>query len=253
MMQSAPDSSLHGTPAYRQISVALIMAGFSTFALMYDVQRLLPLFAAQFGVNPATSSLAASLTTGTMALAFIPAAVLSDRTTVRHDLPLMASAELTLLSAVVPVGPSCLRCVRRSASRWRDCPASRWLTFLREVHPNSIGSAMGLYIAASAIGGMAGRLGMAFISQYTGWLEAIGLMGAAGLAAGPAFAVFAPQSRALSPTHHDLRSLMIAMCGLLADSVLPLLYVEGFLLMGGLRNHLQLHQLSAGSPPVQPE
>ena len=101
-----------------------------------------------------------------------------------------------------------------------------------EVHPSSIGSAMGLYIAASAIGGMAGRLGASFISQYTGWREAIGLLGAAGLAAGVAFAVFAPQSRAFGPTHHDLRSLTIAMRGLLADRVLPLLYVEGFLLMG---------------------
>ncbi|HTB68371.1 MAG TPA: hypothetical protein VK727_19270, partial [Steroidobacteraceae bacterium] len=89
-----------------------------------------------------------------------------------------------------------------------------------------------LYIAASAIGGMAGRLGMALISHYTGWREAMGLMGAAGLAAGLAFAVFAPASRAFATTHHDLGSLTIAVRGLLADKVLPLLYVEGFLLMG---------------------
>ncbi len=214
--------------------VALVMAGFSTFALMYDVQPILPLFTAQFGVNAATASLAVSLTTGTMALAFIPAAVLSDRIGRRSVMiaSLIASATLTVISAVLP-GWSGLLAMRTAIGiALAGLPGIAMAYVSEEVHPNSIGAAMGLYIGASAIGGMAGRLGMAFMSQYTGWREAIGLMGAAGLAAGVAFAVFAPQSRAFSPRHHDLRSLTIAMRGLLADRVLPLLYVEGFLLMG---------------------
>jgi YNFM family putative membrane transporter len=91
---------------------------------------------------------------------------------------------------------------------------------------------MGLYIAASALGGMTGRLGMAFISQYLGWRAAVGIMGAAAVAAGLAFAVFAPRSHAFVPVQHDVRSLARAMRGLLADRVLPLLYAEAFLLMG---------------------
>jgi len=234
MQQGAPELIVQGTPAYRRISVALLMAGFSTFALMYDVQPILPLFAAQFGINAATSSLAVSLTTGTMALAFIPAAVLSDRIGRRSVMiiSLIASAALTLLSAV-PAGWTALLVLRAAIGlALAGLPSVAMAYVSEEVHPSSIGSAMGLYIAASAIGGMAGRLGMAFISQHTGWRAAMGLMGAVGLAAGVAFAVFAPQSRAFGPTHHDLRSLTIAMRGLLADKVLPLLYAEGFLLMG---------------------
>jgi YNFM family putative membrane transporter len=214
--------------------VALLMAGFSTFALMYDVQPILPLFTAQFGINAATSSLAVSLTTGTMALGFIPAAVLSDRIGRRSVMifSLIASAILTLLSAVLPGWTGLLAMRTAIGIALAGLPSIAMAYVSEEVHPNSIGSAMGLYIAASAIGGMAGRLGMAFMSQYTGWREAIGLMGAAGLAAGAAFAIFAPQSRAFSPTHHDLHSLTVAMRGLLADRVLRLLYVEGFLLMG---------------------
>jgi YNFM family putative membrane transporter len=216
------------------MSVALFMAGFSTFALMYDVQPILPLFTAQFGVSAATSSLAVSLTTGTMALAFIPAAVLSDRIGRRSVMvfSLSASAALTLLSSVLPGWTELLAMRAAIGMALAGLPSVAMAYVSEEVHPNSIGSAMGLYIAASAFGGMAGRLGMALISQYTGWREAIGLMGAAGLGAGLAFAVIAPQSRAFSPTHHDLRSLTIAMRRLLADSVLPLLYIEGFLLMG---------------------
>jgi len=234
MMQTVPDLIVHGTPAYRRMCVALLMAGFSTFALMYDVQPILPLFTAQFGVNAATSSLAVSLTTGTMALAFIPAAVLSDRIGRRSVMifSLIASATLTLISAVLPGWTQLLAMRAAIGLALAGLPSVAMAYISEEVHSNSIGSAMGLYIAASAIGGMVGRLGMAFMSQYLGWRGAIELMGTAGLAAGLAFAVFAPQSRAFSPTQHDLRSLTIAMRALLADRVLPLLYVEGFLLMG---------------------
>jgi YNFM family putative membrane transporter len=234
VQHTVSDLIVHGTPAYRRMSVALLMAGFSTFALMYDVQPLLPLFTAQFRINAATSSLAVSLTTGTMALAFIPAAVLSDRIGRRALMifSLLASAVLTLLSAVLPGWSELLAMRAAIGLALAGLPGVAMAYVSEEVHPNSIGSVMGLYIAASAIGGMAGRLGAAFISQYTGWRGAIGLMGAAGLAAGVAFAVFAPPSRAFAPMHHDFRSLALAVRGLLADKVLPLLYAEGFLLMG---------------------
>jgi MFS transporter, YNFM family, putative membrane transport protein len=232
--QTVSDLIVHGTPAYRRMRVALLMAGFSTFALMYDVQPLLPAFTAQFGVNAATSSLAVSLTTAAMALTFIPAAVLSDRIGRRAlmILSLLASAALTLVSAVVPGWTDLLAMRAAIGVALGGLPSVAMAYVSEEVHPNSIGSAMGLYIAASAIGGMAGRLGAAFISQFTGWRAAIGAMGAVGLAAGLAFAVFAPRSRAFAPVHHDWRSLALAVRGLLADKALPLLYVEGFLLMG---------------------
>lgn len=216
------------------MSVALLIAGFSTFALMYDVQPILPLFTAQFGVNAATSSLAVSLTTGTMALAFIPAAVLSDRIGRRSIMifSLIASAVLTLLSAVLPGWTELLAMRAAIGLALAGLPSVAMAYVSEELHPNSIGAAMGLYIAASAFGGMVGRLGMALISQYTGWREAIGLMGALGLGAGLGFAVIAPQSHAFSSTHHDMRSITIAIRDLFADRVLRLLYVEGFLLMG---------------------
>ena len=57
-----------GTPAYRRATLALFCAGFATFALLYCVQPLLPQLAAHFSVSAASSSLALSLTT--LSLAF---------------------------------------------------------------------------------------------------------------------------------------------------------------------------------------
>src|ERR1700730_17001455 len=40
-----------GTGAYHRTSIAMLLAGFATFSLLYCVQPLLPLFAAEFSVS----------------------------------------------------------------------------------------------------------------------------------------------------------------------------------------------------------
>ena len=183
MQGTAPDLIVHGTPAYRRMSVALLMAGFSTFALMYDVQPLLPLFTAQFGVNAATSSLAVSLTTGTMALAFIPAAVLSDRVGRRSVMifSLMVSAALTwVIGCTRRVGRSCLPCAQQLVWRWRDCPVSRQVYIPRRSTRTSIGSASGCTSRPprSAVWRVAWAW-HSFPPHYMDMLAAMGLMGVA--------------------------------------------------------------------------
>ncbi len=224
----------HGTLAYRRMALALLMAGFSTFGLMYDVQPLLPLFARTFGVSAATASLAVSFSTGAMALMFIPAGVLSDRVGRRPVMAasLFGSALLTILSATLPGWPALLALRALIGIALAGVPSVAMAYVSEEVAPASVGAAMGLYIAGSAIGGMTGRLGVTLISQFVGWREAIATMGAAGLLAAFAFARFAPPSRAFVAVRHDALSLLAATRRLLSDGALPWLYAEGFLLMG---------------------
>ena len=231
---TATSRIMQGTPAYRHIALALLMAGFSTFALMYDVQPLLPLFARSFGVSAAVASLAVSFSTGALALALIPAGVLSDRIGRRPVMAasLFASAALTVVSALLPGWPTLLALRALIGLALAGVPSVAMAYVAEEVAPGSVGAAMGLYIAGSAIGGMTGRLGVTLISQFAGWRLAIGGMGAAGLVAASAFALFAPQPRAFDAVRHDARSLLTATARLLSDKALPWLYAEGFLLMG---------------------
>ena len=224
----------HGTAAYRHLALALLLAGFSTFALLYDVQPLLPFFARQFGVDAANASLAVSFATGAMALSFIPAGILSDRI---GRLPVMtislaASALVTVLSAILPGWTTLLVMRALTGIALAGVPSVAMAYVAEEVDAVSVGSAMGLYIGGSAIGGMAGRLGMTLIAEHFGWRGAMGAMGLGGLAAAAAFRFYAPPSRAFVPAKHDVRSLVAATGRLIRDKALPLLYVEGFLLMG---------------------
>ena len=92
-----------GTPAFRRTAVALFLAGFSTFGLLYTVQPLLPEFSRHFGVSAAGSAMSLSLSTGTLAVAMLLAGLLSDAIGRRPMMitALMASALLSLCTALV--------------------------------------------------------------------------------------------------------------------------------------------------------
>ena len=67
-----------GTPEFRRINVALFCAGFVTFVTLYDIQPLLPLFAKEFTVSPAASSLPLSFSTIALALGMLLAGTVSE-------------------------------------------------------------------------------------------------------------------------------------------------------------------------------
>ena len=67
-----------GSAGYRRATLALFCAGFATFAMLYCVQPLLPLLAAHFRVSAASSSLALSLTTLSLALCLLVSGALAE-------------------------------------------------------------------------------------------------------------------------------------------------------------------------------
>ena len=67
-----------GTREYLRVSVALFLAGFATFSLLYCVQPLLPELARTFAVSPAQSALALSVSTACLAVSIVLAGALSE-------------------------------------------------------------------------------------------------------------------------------------------------------------------------------
>ena len=149
-----------GTPAFRRTNLAMFAAGFSTFALLYSVQPLLPLFAAEFQLGAAASSLALSVTTGMLAVAMLLASSLSDVWGCKPVMvvSLLASALLTLAAALAPSWPALLLLRTLLGLALSGLPAVAMAYVGEEMHPKSVGLAMGLYISGSSLGGMGGRL-----------------------------------------------------------------------------------------------
>lgn len=230
-----PDQRIrHGTPAFRRTNLALFSSGFATFGLLYCVQPLLPAFSHAFGVDAASSSLALSLTTGVLAVGMLFAGAISDAFGRKPVMlaSLLGSSLLVLATAVAPNWPSLLVLRALLGVTLAGLPAVAMTYLSEEVHGESIGLAMGLYIGGNAIGGMGGRLISGFAADHASWRIAVGVIGALGLIAAALVARGLPPSRHFEQRRVDPRAFLGTFAALFRDKGLPWLFAEGFLLMG---------------------
>ncbi len=224
-----------GTPAYRRATLALFCAGFATFALLYCIQPLLPMLAAHFSVSAASSSLALSLTTLSLALCLLISGALAESWGRK---PVMAAA-LGLASllgmASVLVDSWQLLLVLRAllGLALSGLPALAMAYVGEEFEPESLPAAMGLYIGGTALGGMLGRLLSGLLSDLGGWELALGGIASLGLLALVVFVWLLPPSRHFMAQPLSLRVLLANFRLHLGNPVLRGLFLQGFLLMGG--------------------
>lgn len=230
----AADFIRHGTPIFRRTNFALFAAGIATFGLLYCIQPLMPEFSKDFNVSAATSALSLSLTTGVLAVAMLFAGAASDawgRKSVM-TVSLLASAVIVLLTAMVPDWHMLLILRTLLGLTLSGLPAVAMTYLSEEMHPDSIGLGMGLYISGNAIGGMGGRLVAGVLADFVGWRIGVAAVGAIGLLAGLVFWRSLPPSRHFIVQPLNLRTLHARFAGAFRDAGLPWLFAEGFLLLG---------------------
>ena len=186
-----------GTSTYRRTSIALFLAGFVTFTLVYDVQPLLPEFATDFQVSAATSSLALSVTTAALAIAILCAGAGSEMFGRRGLMfaSMCVASLLNIAQAIVPDWQSLLVIRALEGIVLGGVPAVAMAYLAEEIHPKGLGLTMGLYVGGTAFGGMAGRVLSGIIAEYTSWRWSLGIIGAIDLLMTFAFIVLLPPSR----------------------------------------------------------
>jgi YNFM family putative membrane transporter len=229
-----PDWIRHGTPAFRRTNLALFAAGFATFGLLYCVQPLMPEFTRDYHVSAATSALSLSLTTGVLAVAMLFAGAVSDAVGRKSVMvvSLLLSAVLVLVSAWMPSWTALLVVRTLLGLTLSGLPAVAMTYLSEEMHPESIGLGMGLYISGSAVGGMGGRLITGVLADFFGWRFGVSVVGVIGVICGLIF------WHALPPTRHFIaqplraRVLLDRFVRMFRDPGLPWLFLEGFLLLG---------------------
>ncbi len=224
----------HGSRAFGRTSRALFAAGFATFGLLYCVQPLMPEFSRDFHVDAAGSALSLSLSTAVLAVAMLFAGGVSDALGRKSVMAasLLGSAALVLLSAVAPSWHSLLLIRTLLGLALSGLPAVAMTYLAEEVHPESIGLGMGLYISGNAIGGMSGRLISGLVADAFGWRMGLAVVGAVGLGSALLFCRLLPASRHHRRQALQLRPLLTRLLGLLKDKALLGMFLEGFILLG---------------------
>jgi YNFM family putative membrane transporter len=223
-----------GGAAYRATARAMFAGGFSTFALLYCTQPLMPMFSHDFGLSPAAASGAVSTATTGLALSLIPASLLADKIGRKPVMngALSLAALLMVIASFATSFQQFLILRALFGIVLAGLPAVAMAYLSEEIDPLSLGRSMGLYIAGNALGGMCGRFLSSLIADGFGWRPAVLTLGLLGAAGAWEFRRSLPPSRHFRPTRLDLRSLRADIGAHFRDDGLPWLFLCGFLLMG---------------------
>ena len=236
----------------------MVCAGVVTFALLYDVQALLPAFQTEFGLSPTQATLSMSLATAGLALGLLVAGPASE-VLGRTRLIIGAVWLACLVGLVCPFAWSwhallVLRFVQGIALAGLPAVASAYLR--EELNASAHGRAAGLYIGGTALGGMAGRLLTAPVTDAFGWRWGLGAAAALAIVCAATVTVTLPASQNFrSSTRRDLALLAMSRAAL-ADPALRRLYTLGACAIGatvvvfnalGFRLSAAPHHLSLGA------
>jgi YNFM family putative membrane transporter len=231
---SSPSKIARGSRDFVRVSAGLFFGAFATFALLYSVQPLMPELARNFSVSPAVSSLSLSATTGVLAAALIVASTISEIVGRKRVMvaSLVASSAATMLAAIAQNWSQLIALRALTGLALSGLPAVAMAYLSDEMDASAIGLGMGIYIAGSTLGGMAGRLGVAAIADYADWRAALAVVGAIGFASAAALFLSLRESTRFTPRRPDPRALWASLIGHFGDPGLRMLFTEAFLLMG---------------------
>lgn len=223
-----------GTRQFIRVTLALFSAGLATFALLYCVQPILPVLSHEFGISPASSSISLSISTAMLAVGLLFTGPLSDaigRKKVMVTALLLASC-CTLLSTMMTSWHGIL-VMRALIGLALSGVAAVGMTYLsEEIHPSFVAFSMGLYISGNSIGGMSGRLLSGVITDLFNWRIALAAIGCFALASAIMFWKILPESQHFKASSLRPKTLVLNFRLHWHDRGLPLLFLEGFLLMG---------------------
>lgn len=223
-----------GTRTFKMINLALFAGGFSTFAILWGTQPLLPEISREFHVSPAVSSLSLSSTTIALSISLLIAGSLSEvfgRKPVM-TIALFSSSILSILTAFTPNFHLLLAGRILQGISLAGLPAVAMAYLGEEIEPKSLGMAMGLYISGNSVGGMAGRIISGIITDYLGWHMALLGIGIISLASSFAFFMMLPKSTHFKPQKWALKQLVSSLFSQFREPGLIYLFFIGFLLMG---------------------
>ncbi|PRQ10483.1 MFS transporter [Corynebacterium sp. 13CS0277] len=243
----------------RRAVLALLLAGLATFASLYSTQAILPSLSGALGGTATQAAGTVSAATGALAVCIVPASVLSERYG-RNRVLLTSALAATLMGLLVPLAPSMsvltvLRGVQGALLAGVPAVAMTWLS---EELGAAAPKAMGIYIAGTSLGGLAGRIIPAVAAEFLPWRAA--LLAGALPAFGCAIAMWRllPAQQHFHPKKLTFTSEGRAMLGHWRNPTLALLFAMGFLAMGTfvsvynylgyyLQQHFGLSEALAGS------
>ena len=223
-----------GTKSFQLTRLALFAGGFNTFAILYNIQPLMPDLSREFQISPTVASLALSLATIAMAVSMLFVGAMSDAWGRKSlmSVSLLAASVLAILTALSPNYHLLLVLRVISGIVLAGLPATAMTYLGEEIDPKSLGLAMGVYISGNSVGGMGGRIISGILTDYFSWRVGVMVIGILSLAATVLFFYTLPPSKHFSKRPLELEGMLRSLLSQLKNPKLLCLYGLGFCLMG---------------------
>jgi len=250
-MMAAAKFIQRGTRDYSKANLALFFAGFVTFSTLYDFQPLFPNLVGEFGISPTVASLSLSFATFALAWTLPVSGSLSDALgrRVLMGTAVILTSLLALATAAAASLPAILALRLVQGFALAGVPAVAMAYLSEEMEPRALGSAMGLYIAGNAFGGMTGRILTAWLADFLPWRSAVGVIALVSLVLGLLFLVLLPPSRNFQRRPFHPGQLAGSLLNHLRNPGLLCLFLTAFACMGGfvtLYNYVTFRLLGPG-------
>lgn len=232
MEQTYPRIRVNTAIYWRTIFV-IFLGSMAAFGAEYCVQPLIPVIAADFSLSPASSSLAVSAGLFGMALSMLFIAVIGpalDRKKIT-TVSLLVAAVFTIVIGLCSNFYLILLLRFFQGVILAAFPSLMIAYINEEFEASSVGSVLGIYIGANAIGGLAGRLIVSSMADFFSWRTGLIMIGLLYLAIALSVGFFLPKS------HHKNTGTISFQPGkiianIFSDTKLLLIYLIGFCAMG---------------------
>ncbi|HCH4310485.1 MFS transporter [Vibrio parahaemolyticus] len=204
-----------GTPEYKRITLSLALGSFLVFSNLYLLQPMLPTFATLFSISETQVNWLFAASTLALSFSLVPMAVLSESIG-RKPVMMVGLFSIPAISALMLLGDSFIFLVACRALIGIALAAFAAVAvayMAEELDKHAFSMAIGTYIAANSLGGIAGRISGGLLADNFGVDVAIEVMMVVTLIGVICVHYLLPKQRNFTPSSSSLRHQNRAIIG----------------------------------------
>ncbi|EIT7124352.1 MFS transporter [Vibrio parahaemolyticus] len=204
-----------GTPKYKRITLSLALGSFLVFSNLYLLQPMLPTFATLFSISETQVNWLFAASTLALSFSLVPMAVLSESIG-RKPVMMVGLFSIPAISALMLLGDSFIFLVACRALIGIALAAFAAVAvayMAEELDKHAFSMAIGTYIAANSLGGIAGRISGGLLADNFSVDVAIEVMMVVTLIGVICVHYLLPKQRNFTPSSSGLRHQNRAIIG----------------------------------------
>lgn len=204
-----------GTPEYKRITLSLALGSFLVFSNLYLLQPMLPTFATLFSISETQVNWLFAASTLALSFSLVPMAVLSESIG-RKPVMMVGLFSIPAISALTLLGDSFIFLVACRALIGIALAAFAAVAvayMAEELDKHAFSMAIGTYIAANSLGGIAGRISGGLLADNFSVDVAIEVMMVVTLIGVICVHYLLPKQRNFTPSSSSLRHQNRAIIG----------------------------------------